>query len=497
MTTLDLIVFLIYMIGIMGVGGWFFKKNRSSSAFTLGNQNIPGWVVGMSFFATFVSSISYLALPGIAFQDNWSSFAFSLSIPIAAVFAVKVFIPLYRKINSASAYTYLEQRFGPWARVYASTMYLLTQLMRIGTILYLMALTVNAVFNWDIAIIIVATGVGVAIYSVLGGIQAVVWTDAVQAIILICGALVCVGYILFGMPEGPGQMVKIAMDQDKFSLGSFALDLSQPTFWVIFVYGIFINLQNYGIDQNYVQRYMVASTDKEARRSAFWGGMLYIPVSMVFLFIGSALFSYYQSGGAELPTELQNLNKSDQIFPYFIVSQLPSGITGLLISSIFAAGMSTISTSYNSAATVILTDYFNYHESEITDRQKMTVLYVSSLIVSIVGISIGIAMINVKSALDTWWKLASVFSGGMLGLFLLGVFSKARNVRGAIIGVLLGLLVILWLSVSDFLFGPDTIALRFHTYLTIVIGTLTIFLTGFLIGLFSTKYDIRDGNRIH
>ena len=487
MTTLDLIIFLIYIVSIMGVGGWFFRKNRSSSAFTLGNQSIPSWVVGMSFFATFVSSISYLALPGIAFQDNWSSFAFSLSIPIAAIFAIKVFIPLYRKVNSPSAYTYLEQRFGPWARIYASTMYLLTQLMRIGTILYLMALTVNAVFNWDIAIIIIATGVGVAIYSVLGGIQAVVWTDAVQAIILICGAMVCVGYILFGMPDGPGQMVEVAMDHDKFSLGSFTLDLSQPTFWVIFVYGIFINLQNYGVDQNYVQRYMVARTDKEARRSAFWGGMLYIPVSMVFLFIGTALFSYYQSGAAELPIELQNLNNSDQIFPYFIVSQLPSGITGLLISSIFAAGMSTISTSYNSAATVILTDYFNYRKSEITDRQKMIVLYVSSLIVSIVGILIGIAMINVKSALDTWWKLASVFSGGMLGLFLLGVFSRTKNVRGAIIGVLLGLLVILWLSVSDFLFGPDTITFRFHTYLTIVIGTLIIFLTGFLIGLFSHK----------
>jgi SSS family solute:Na+ symporter len=205
---------------------------------------------------------------------------------------------------------------------------------------------------------------------------------------------------------------------------------------------------------------------------------------MLFLFIGTGLFAYYQAGAASLPVELQALNKSDQVFPYFIVNELPAGITGLLISSIFAAGMSTISTSYNSAATVILTDYFGkYHKSQITDKQKMWVLYISSVVVSIVGISIGIAMINVKSALDAWWKLASVFSGGMLGLFLLGVFSKQKNVKGAIIGVLLGSLTILWLSVSEFLFGPETIGVRLHTYLTIVIGTLVIFFTGFLIGL--------------
>jgi SSS family solute:Na+ symporter len=492
MNSIDLLVFLVYMTATFAVGIFFYRKNRSATAFTLGNRNVPAWVVSLSFFATFVSSISYLALPGIAFQDNWSSLVFSLSIPIAALFAIKVFIPLYRKINSPSAYAYLEQRFGVWARIYASTMYLLTQLMRVGTILYLMALTVSAVFNWDIATIIIVTGSMVAIYSMLGGIQAVVWTDAIQAVVLICGAMICLCYILFELPEGPGQALQLAMDYNKFSLGSFSAELSQPTFWVILVYGLFINLQNYGIDQNYVQRYMVARTDKDARRSAFWGGMLYLPVSAIFLFIGTSLFAYYQSGAGVLPVELQDISRSDQVFPHFIVNHLPTGITGLMISSIFAAGMSTISTSYNSAATVILTDYVEkYRKTQITERQKMVVLYLGSLIVSILGISIGIAMINVKSALDTWWKLASVFSGGMLGLFLLGVFSKEKNVKGAVIGVVVGLLVILWLSLSEFFLGPETIGIKFHTYLTIVIGTLTIFLTGFLIGLITKRKNIK------
>lgn len=231
MNTIDIIVFLTYTIGIALFGSSFFKKSRTSSSFTLGNNDIPRWVVTMSIFATFVSSISYIALPGNAFQSNWNAFAFSLSLPIASVIAAKYFVPLYRKINSPSAYTFMEQRFGPWARIYVSLCYLLTQFMRIGTILYLLALTLNAVTGWDLATIIVFTGLIVAIYSMLGGISAVLWTDAIQGVILIAGALACAAYILFSMPEGPGQVFTIAVENKKFGLGSFDMDLSKPTFW--------------------------------------------------------------------------------------------------------------------------------------------------------------------------------------------------------------------------------------------------------------------------
>src|SRR5690625_3482289 len=197
MEIIDLIVFFIYLLGITLFGSSFFKKNKSSSAFTLGNSNIPPWVIAMSIFATFVSSISFLALPGNAYLTNWNAFVFSLSIPLALVVAVKYFVPLYRRINSPSAYTYLETRFGPWARIYVSVCYLLTQLMRVGTILYLLALALHAIVGWDIITIIIITGITVTIYSLLGGFQAVVWTDAIQGIILIAGALVSALYILF------------------------------------------------------------------------------------------------------------------------------------------------------------------------------------------------------------------------------------------------------------------------------------------------------------
>lgn len=481
MNTTDIIVFFIYIGGIALFGGSFFKKNKTSSSYTLGNNDIPSWVVTMSIFATFVSSISYLALPGNAFQSNWNALVFSLSLPIATLIAVKYFVPLYRKINSPSAYTFMEQRFGAWARIYVSLCYLLTQLMRIGTILYLLALTLNAITGWDITTIIIFTGLIVAVYSMLGGISAVLWTDAIQGVILIIGAFACIGFIFYNMPEGPSQIFSIANENDKFSLGSFDLDFSKPTFWVVLIYGVFINLQNYGIDQNYVQRYMVLKSDKEAQRSALIGGLIYLPISALFLFIGTSLFAYYNSAEV-LPDTLQDISKADRVFPHFIVNALPPGLTGLMIASIFAAGMSTISTSFNSSATVFLTDYYNkYFKQDATDKKRMQVLYISSIIISVIGITIAIAMINVKSALDAWWKLSSIFSGGMLGLFLLGIFSKSKNVTGAIVGMIAGILMILWLTFSEVIFGPDSIGASFHTYLTIVFGTIAIFLVGFLI----------------
>jgi SSS family solute:Na+ symporter len=307
----------------------------------------------------------------------------------------------------------------------------------------------------------------------------VVWTDAIQGIILIIGALVSAVIIVIGMPEGLGQLFQIAAENNKFSLGSFGLNLDAPTFWVVLVYGFFINLQNYGIDQNYIQRYMTASSDREAKRSALFGGLLYIPVSLLFLFIGTALFSYYNANPGLLPEGITG----DRVFPYFITNGLPAGITGLLIASIFAAGMSTVSTSVNSSATIILKDFFKEKNGEeASNKKSMTILYTASFIFGTLSIFTAIAMINVQSALEAWWKLASIFSGGMLGLFLLGYFSKKAKNPSAILGVVTGAFVIAWMSLSPMIFKGEMerFASPFHNYLSIVFGTVAIFLVGFV-----------------
>lgn len=492
LSVLDLIVFIALTLGNVIFGASFFFKNKTSGQFTAGGGKLPAWVVGMSIFATFVSSISFLALPGKAYMSNWNAFVFSLSIPIASILAVKFFVPLYRGLGSISAYNYLEIRFGAWARIYASTCYILTQLMRTGAILLLLALPLNALFGWNIKTVIIVTGIAVTVYSMLGGIQAVIWTDAIQGIILIVGAVVCAIILTFSMPEGPGQVFEIAAANNKFSLGSFGTSLKDSTFWVVLIYGLFINLQNYGIDQNYVQRYMTTSSEKEAKSSALFGSLLYVPVSIVFFYIGTALFAYYTAQPDLLPAELKVPGAGDKVFPHFIVNGLPAGVTGLLIASIFAAGMSTVATSINSTATIILSDYYKrYFNKEADEKSSMKILYSSSLIFGILGIIIALALVGVESVLDAWWGLASIFSGGMLGLFLLGYLSKKVRNIDAVIGVIVGALIIIWMSLSPIYFTEGnllTFRSPFHSNLTIVFGTLAISLIGFvLMKLFSTN----------
>src|SRR5690625_629411 len=442
----------------------------------------------MSMFATFVSSISFLALPGAAYLSDWNSFVFSLSIPVAIFMAIKFFIPLYRKVGSPSAYTYLEERFGPWAKNYVASFWLLTQVMRVAVILYLLALPMYIILGWDMRIIIVITGVGVMIYSLLGGIIAVIWTDAIQAIILILGAIISLLFLIFSLPGGFGQYIEVAAQHNKFSLGDFGLSLTESTFWVVFIYGIFINLQNYGIDQNYIQRYMTAKNEKEAISSAFGGGLLYIPVSLLFFMIGTGLFVYYMAFPDLLPAEFTEAGMSDSIFPWFIVHGLPSGVTGLVIAAIFAAGMSTISTSLNSGATVILNDLYKPYRSSVSKEEALRLLYTSSAVICLLGISISFFIIRVESALDVWWNLAGIFSGGMLGLFLLGYFARRVTNMAAVTAVVAGLLVIRWLTLSpvDSEGSWAPYARPLHSYMTLVVGTLVIVVVGLLIPLFTS-----------
>lgn len=468
----DILVFLIFTLGTVVFGSSFSGKNKTASDFTKAGGNMPGFIVGMSIFATYVSSISFLALPGNAFAGNWNSFVFSLSIPLASIIAARFFVPFYRGIESVSAYSFFETRFGYWARAYAAVCYLLTQVARVGSVLFLLALPLHTMLGWSVSFIIIVTSLSVTMYSVLGGIRAVMWTDAIQGIILIVGALTCVLVLLFSLPGGPQQLISIGLEHEKFSLGSFGPELSKSTFWVMLFYGIFINLQNYGIDQNYVQRYKSARDDKSARFSALFGGLLYLPVSLLFFVIGTLLFVYYQLQPDLLPAA----TTADKVFPHFIVAGLPAGVMGLLIAAIFAAGMSTISTSINSSATVIFTDFFQRGKKQYSNRQQMRILHITSLVMGIAGMGVGLAMISVKSALDAWWSMAAIFSGGMLGLFLLGYLSKKSRRVHALTGVICGVMLIAWISFS----GQQL----FHQYLTIVLGTITIFMIGWLLTLF-------------
>jgi SSS family solute:Na+ symporter len=485
LTALDLVVLGVYFSLAMGVGFYFYRRTRSREGFTAAGRSLPGWVTGLSILATYLSSISFLALPGSAYGSNWSGFVFSLSLPLTAWIAVRWVVPYYRESSEVSAYSHLENRFGTWARLYASVCYLLTQLARIGTVTYLMALPIEVLLGWDIRWIILFTGASVTLYSFVGGIVAVIWNDAIQAVVLSVGALTCLLLMLFGLPEGPGQLFQVAAANDKFSLGGFGANLSEQTFWVVLVYGIVINLQNFCIDQNFVQRYIASSSTAEARKSLWLGALSYLPLSALFFAIGTTLFVFYTTQPGLLPADYQAAGQADKVFPYFIATQLPSGFRGLLVAAIFAAAMSTISTSLNSSATILMSDFFErFFTKGVVEQKSMLFLYSSTFTWGALGTGIAILLTYVQTgALDMWWTLSGIFGGGMLGLFLLGFVSKRPGNTAAIVGVVAGLFVISWMTFSPQVEALASIRSPFHNYLIIVFGTATIVLGG----LFATQ----------
>ena len=345
-------------------------------------------------------------------------------------------------------------------------------------ILFLLAILLKSLLGFPIPGVIFVVGVSTMIYSMLGGLQAVVWTDAVQAIILIAGALLCLIVLGCTLPDGFAAGIKTAFDAGKFSHGSFSLaEWGVETFWVTFFYGIFLNLQNFGIDQSYTQRYIAAKNEKDAVRSMFSGAMLYLPVSLVFVAIGTLLWVWVETHPGAVPDDV--LEKSDAIFPWFIVNQLPTGVTGLLVAAIIAAAMSTVSSTLNSGATVLFEDYRKrFARKAVSAESQIRFLRLSTVLLGVFSICIALAVMNVMSVLTTWWALQSVLSGGMLGLFLLGAFVRRTRKVQALVATLLGIVVVSWIVFGQTLtFGHQLI----HLNLAIVFGTIMLVLAGVLL----------------
>ncbi len=503
----DLLIIALYMIAMIFTGFWFSRKNKNPDEFTKASGKIPQWAVGISIYATFLSSNTFLGVPGKAFGTNWNAFAFSLSMPIAAWIAAKYFIPFYRNNGDISAYTHLEKRFGAWARTYVVICFLLTQLARMGSVFFGIALSLQALTGYSMQTIMIVTGIIIIIYTVLGGMAAVIWTEVAQGIIKTFGAILILYFIINKMPGGINHILSIGKANDKFSLGSFHFDFTASTFWVIFLYGFFINLNNFGMDQNYIQRYQTTHSAKDAAKSLWLCVKLYLPVSLLFFIIGSSLFAWYEAhpqmleaiklrtAAEQLPqaassqqlsqfaASLKPADYGDKVLPDFMVNVLPVGIVGLIVSAILSAAMSTISSGMNASATVFTFDiYKRYVKNDLTNKQTLRLLFISTFVIGVLAIITGIAMIGVKSILDAWWQLSGIFAAGMLGLFLLGIVSRRTKNVEALVAVIIGIFVIAWMTLPGII--PEKYSFlrsAININMVIVIGTLTIFLTGILL----------------
>ena len=503
---LDIAIIILYLLAMVLIGVYFSRRNKNARQFTIASGKIPGWAIGLSIYATFLSSNTFLGVPGKSFGGNWNAFVFSLSMPLAAWVAAKYFVPFYRRTGEVSAYTHLEKRFGAWARTYAVICFLLTQFARMGSVFFGMALSLQALTGFSMASIMLVMGICIILYTVMGGMEAVIWTEVVQGIIKTMGAVLILWLVIKELPGGVQQVVRIASAGNKFSLGSTAVDFTQSTFWMVLCYGFFINLNNFGMDQNYIQRYHTAGSEKQAAKSVWLCVAIYVPASLLFFIIGTALFAYYQvnpemiapvkltvaaerlgSGTAAAAVkvaavQLQPADYGDKVLPHFMVTKIPAGLLGLIVSAILSAAMSTISSGMNASATVFTEDIVKKYFRPVSEKAYLRLLYLATVVFGIAGLCTGLAMIGSKSVLDTWWELSGIFAGGMLGLFLLGFISRRTNNQEAYTAVIIGIAVILWMSFSGLL--PEKYAfLRnpLHKNMIIVVGTLCIFLAGLLL----------------
>jgi SSS family solute:Na+ symporter len=439
---IDIILLFLYGGVLIGMGIYFTRKSRTAEQFMVAGRSIPAWAAGLAIMSAYTSSISYIATPGKAFDTNWHPLIFALCIPPVVWFVSKYAVPYYQKTRLISVYSFLEEKLGDWGRIYAALSFVLYMVGRAAVILYLASLLLTTFIPWDIATVIIVIGMITIIYTLLGGMEAVIWTDVMQSIIMIIGVIFCAVYLTYHVFSQPEFLIQSAFDNNKFSLGGWELSLSSRTVWVMIIYGVTENLRNLLADQNYVQKYSSVSTQKEATRSIWLSMLIYIPLTVVFLYIGTTLFAFYSGTEHILGA---GISKGDEVFPYFIATELPVGLKGLIVAAILAAAMSTVDSALNCSATVLFLDFYKrYFDRSISEKGSVIFLRISTAVWGLLGTAFAILMIQAKSALDVWWQISGIFGGGILGLFILSFLKVRLRLWQGLFAIAASIVVIAW-----------------------------------------------------
>jgi len=448
LSAIDIGILFLYSGVLIGMGVYYTRKCRTAEQFMVAGRSIPAWAAGLAVMSAYTSSISYIATPGKAFDSNWNPIIFSLCILPVTWLVCKYAVPYYRKTQLISVYSFLEERLGAWGRVYAALAFVLYMIGRVAVILYLASLLVSTFVSWNIAVVIIVIGLITIIYTLLGGMEAVIWTDVMQSVIMIVGILFCAVSLSIHVFSGPEPLIQAAIDNNKFSFGSLKFTLASQehlfdrTIWVMIIYGITEALRSLLADQNYVQKYCSVPTEREAKRSIWIAMLIYIPLTAVFLYIGTTLFAFY-SQGDELVRA--GITKGDQVFPYYIATQVPAGLKGLIIAAIVAAAMSTVDSALNCSATVLLLDFHKrYFNPDISERASMVFLRLGTVVWGLLGTGAALLMIRAKSILDVWWQISGIFGGALLGLFLLAFMRVRLRLWQGLVSIAVSIAVVSW-----------------------------------------------------
>lgn len=431
----DYLVVTLYLLLMIGIGLWTSRHQLTTDDYFRGGQRIPGWAAGLSIYGTQLSAITFMAIPAKAYATDWSYFILQLTIIMVIPIITNYFIPFYRNLQITSAYEYLELRFSYLVRAMASMLYIMLQVGRLAIVLLLPSLALTLVTGINVNICILMMGFVTIFYTMKGGIEAVIWTDVVQVVVLLGGALACLVIIPLQLHDGPAEIWQTIQENNKLNIINLNFTFNEPTLWVVLIGGIAINVITYGADQTVVQRYLTTQDEESSKRSMRLGAWLALPSALIFFSLGTMLYLFYRENPEKVNFQLQS---QDAIFPWYIVTELPGGVSGLLIIAVFAAAMSSLSSSLNSMSTAIITDFYR----RFLPKKESTYLRVAQLLTLVIGIlGTGLALIMATWGIASLWDqfnlILGLFTGGLGGLFILGIFTKKANATGAVSGLLI------------------------------------------------------------
>jgi SSS family transporter len=490
---LDLVVLILYLAGIVLFGAYFSRSHQTVQDYFVSGRRLPWWAIMGSIVATETSTVTFISVPGYAYGTNLTFLQLVMGYMIGRLVVSVLFIPSYFKGQLLTVYQLLGDRFGGAVKRLASGVFLLTRSLADGFRLFATGLVLAAVLRamprtdeiasaWlpgidptftILAVSVTVISVATLIYTYHGGMTAVVWTDVIQLVVYLVGALVAAVILLEQIPGGWGEVTAVGGAAGRLQLFDFSLTLTRSyTFWSGVIGGAFLTTATHGTDQLMVQRYFCAANERDARKALLWSGAVVFAQFVLFLLIGVMLFVYYTQ---HAPAEIAEFTRdgrllSDRIFPYYVVRHLPPGIVGLVLAAIFAAAMSTLSSSLNSSAAAAVNDfYIPATRGQRTERHYLTVSRMLTVVFGLVQLVVGVAAIWLSSrVVDEVLGIASFTNGVILGVFLLGTLTTKVGQGAAFAGILGGAL--LMLSVKLFT------AMSWQWY--VLIGSLATFAIG-------------------
>jgi SSS family solute:Na+ symporter len=438
----DMLVVALYMMGLVAIGLRTARRQTTTARYFVAERSIPGWAAGMSLLATIITSLTFIAYPGAAYAGDWSLLVPGIMFVIVVLLIGRIIIPFFRHAISMSVYEYFGQRFGIPVRMYASFTFALGHFAKMGFVLYLLSLSVNGITGWPTGAIIFVLGIVTVFYTMIGGLEAVIWTDVMQGFVLWTGVIVTIGILLFGSHLPAGQMLQLIVDNHKMSLGSLKFNLSASAFWTLCLYGFFFYLQKYTADQTVVQRYLAARTDKQALRGISMGAFLCLPAWTAFMLIGSLLWAFYRLTGEVLPA---TITKADQVFPHFMVTHMPIGLAGLFLAALFGAAMSMLASDLNCLAVITTQDFYAQFFPRKTDRQRLFFSKSAIVVCGFLTVIVAMQLATTKgAALPLYYTVTAIVAGGLAGLFILAFLSKKAGKAAAVTGIVVNLIFTIW-----------------------------------------------------